>query len=238
MKFLKIQFCLEILAEKCLNSWGWHMAAVRQCLILAAGNGSRIASVAGGVPKPLVPLCGVPLLEHVMTSSREAGIERFVIVAGYRADLIRKWLSDRLAVDARHISITIDRKPGIPQGEWRLCLGRKDRVEPAISVADVGPHFRAENSLRRCCGSQSRMTKSFSRSIRRSIVFLTWTMQPRSDARGIRSLRSAKIFPVITRWTPECSYAARRSSAGSNRQGKMETARYRTACASWRKTGN
>jgi choline kinase len=71
------------------------MNAIRQCLILAAGNGSRIASVAGGVPKPLVPLCGVPLLEHVMASSREAGIERFVIVAGYRADLIRRWLRDR-----------------------------------------------------------------------------------------------------------------------------------------------
>ena len=71
------------------------MSAVTQCLILAAGNGSRIASVAGGVPKPLVPLCGVPLLQHVMTTSREAGIERFVIVAGYRADLIRRWLNDR-----------------------------------------------------------------------------------------------------------------------------------------------
>jgi choline kinase len=71
------------------------MNPVNQCLILAAGNGSRIASVAGGVPKPLVPLCGVPLLEHVMTSSREAGIERFVIVAGYCADLIRQWLSGR-----------------------------------------------------------------------------------------------------------------------------------------------
>jgi choline kinase len=71
------------------------MSAVTQCLILAAGNGSRIAPVAGGAPKPLVSLCGVPLLKHVMTSSREAGIERFVIVAGYRADLIRLWLSDR-----------------------------------------------------------------------------------------------------------------------------------------------
>ena len=71
------------------------MYTVNQCLILAAGNGSRIASVAAGVPKPLVPLCGVPLLEHVMMSAREAGIERFVIVAGYRADLIRRWLRER-----------------------------------------------------------------------------------------------------------------------------------------------
>jgi choline kinase len=69
------------------------MKRVSQCLILAAGNGSRIASVSGGVPKPLVPLCGVPLLEHVMMSCQEAGISRFVIVAGYRADSIRRWLS-------------------------------------------------------------------------------------------------------------------------------------------------
>jgi choline kinase len=80
------------------------MNAVNQCLILAAGNGSRIASVASGVPKPLVPLCGMPLLEHVMTSSREAGIERFVIVAGYRADLIRRWLSAR---SMEGISVTL-----------------------------------------------------------------------------------------------------------------------------------
>jgi choline kinase len=80
------------------------MNPVNQCLILAAGNGSRIASVADGVPKPLVALCGVPLLEHVMASSREAGIEKFVIVAGYRADLIRRWLSDR---SMRGISVTL-----------------------------------------------------------------------------------------------------------------------------------
>src|SRR5882672_11132975 len=84
------------------------MNTVNQCLILAAGNGSRIASLAAGVPKPLVPVCGVPLLEHVMTSSREAGIERFVIVAGYRADLIRRWLSDRSIAGA---SVTLIENP-------------------------------------------------------------------------------------------------------------------------------
>jgi choline kinase len=69
--------------------------SVDQCLILAAGNGSRIASLSGGVPKPLVPLCGVPLLEHVILSSQQAGINRFVIVVGYRAELIRRWFAAR-----------------------------------------------------------------------------------------------------------------------------------------------
>ena len=71
------------------------MTIVNECLILAAGNGSRIASVAAGVPKPLVPLRGIPLLEHVITSCQEAGITRFVIVVGYRADQIRRWFAER-----------------------------------------------------------------------------------------------------------------------------------------------
>jgi 1L-myo-inositol 1-phosphate cytidylyltransferase len=71
------------------------MYTVNHCLILAAGNGSRIASVAGGVPKPLVTLCGAPLLAHIMMSCRVAGVERFTIVAGYRADSIRQWLSEQ-----------------------------------------------------------------------------------------------------------------------------------------------
>jgi len=70
------------------------MAAVNHCLILAAGFGSRIASLSGGLPKPLVPLRGVPLLEHVMMSSQEAGISEFVIVVGYRAQVVREWFTD------------------------------------------------------------------------------------------------------------------------------------------------
>jgi choline kinase len=68
---------------------------VNQCLILAAGNGTRIASLSGGIPKPLVSLRGTPLLEHVMLSSQEAGISRFVIVGGYRADSIHRWIMAR-----------------------------------------------------------------------------------------------------------------------------------------------
>ncbi len=71
------------------------MAAIRDCLILAAGNGSRIAPISGGSPKPLVPLHGVPLLEHVLTCGMDAGINKFVIVVGYRADLIRRWIAER-----------------------------------------------------------------------------------------------------------------------------------------------
>lgn len=67
------------------------MAATKVALILAAGNGSRLAAYSGEMPKPLVHLNGKPLLEHVITGAHDAGIETFVIVLGYRGHLIREW---------------------------------------------------------------------------------------------------------------------------------------------------
>ena len=68
---------------------------VNQCLILAAGNGSRLIRASGGSPKPLVQLHGKSLLEHVILGAHEAGIDNFVIVVGYGADAMRQWFADR-----------------------------------------------------------------------------------------------------------------------------------------------
>ena len=73
---------------------GRRTSRVNQCLILAAGNGSRLLSASGGSPKPLVQLHGRSLLEHVILSAQQAGIDRFVIVVGYGADAMRRWLKE------------------------------------------------------------------------------------------------------------------------------------------------
>jgi len=64
-----------------------------QCLILAAGNGRRLLFHSNGLPKPLVRLCGAPLLQHVMLNVHDAGVDRFVIVLGYRGEMIRRWFA-------------------------------------------------------------------------------------------------------------------------------------------------
>jgi choline kinase len=71
------------------------MNKVNQCLILAAGNGTRLRAVSHGLPKPLVHFRGRPILEHVILGAQSAGIEKFVIVVGYRGDLIRRWFTKR-----------------------------------------------------------------------------------------------------------------------------------------------
>ncbi|MEX0694408.1 MAG: NTP transferase domain-containing protein [Rhodospirillales bacterium] len=63
----------------------------RTALILAAGEGSRLFPGAS-LPKPLVPVDGVPLGERVITTLREAlGIERFVISVGHEAEMVQSY---------------------------------------------------------------------------------------------------------------------------------------------------
>lgn len=71
------------------------MSNTKLALILAAGNGSRLAAYSGELPKPLVPLHGKPLLEHVISGAHEAGIEKFVVVVGYRGRAIQEWYENR-----------------------------------------------------------------------------------------------------------------------------------------------
>ena len=99
------------------------MATVEDCLILAAGNGSRIAALAGGAPKPLVSLFGAPLLEHIMLSSRAAGIRNFVIVVGYRAEAIRQWLAERPLGD---VSVTVVENPDYHKANGVSALAARE----------------------------------------------------------------------------------------------------------------
>jgi 1L-myo-inositol 1-phosphate cytidylyltransferase len=75
------------------------------CLIVAAGMGGRLRQ--RGQSKPLVPVNGVRLLEHVITRARSAGVERFFVVSGYRGEELRAALdvfSAREAIPIVHVS--------------------------------------------------------------------------------------------------------------------------------------
>ena len=63
-----------------------------KCLIIAAGRGSRLQTVCDS--KPLLKLNGIPLIEHVILSAMESGINEFCIVTGFRGDEIKRRLTD------------------------------------------------------------------------------------------------------------------------------------------------
>lgn len=61
-------------------------------IVMAAGKGTRMKSE---LPKVLVPVCGRPMLEYVLDALDAAGIEKTVVVVGYRADDVRETVGMR-----------------------------------------------------------------------------------------------------------------------------------------------
>ncbi|MCR4407402.1 MAG: phosphocholine cytidylyltransferase family protein [Anaerolineae bacterium] len=57
-------------------------------VILAAGDGSRLAPLTNHRPKPLVPVLGRPLIEYTIRSFAQVGIRELIIVIGYRGEMI------------------------------------------------------------------------------------------------------------------------------------------------------
>jgi 1L-myo-inositol 1-phosphate cytidylyltransferase / CDP-L-myo-inositol myo-inositolphosphotransferase len=60
-------------------------------VILAAGTGSRL----GGLPKPLVRVAGVSLLERAVATFRSAGLERIIVVVGHGGASVREFVARR-----------------------------------------------------------------------------------------------------------------------------------------------
>jgi L-glutamine-phosphate cytidylyltransferase len=68
--------------------------SIRTALLLAAGIGSRLAPLTDTMPKCLVSVAGMPILERLVRALDAHGIERLVIVVGYRAGMIRDYLGE------------------------------------------------------------------------------------------------------------------------------------------------
>ncbi|HTU13330.1 MAG TPA: NTP transferase domain-containing protein [Allosphingosinicella sp.] len=61
------------------------------CLIIAAGHGSRLRAVSPS--KPLTPVAGVPLIERVIRAAAEGGATRFVVATGHEAARLEAFLA-------------------------------------------------------------------------------------------------------------------------------------------------
>jgi len=65
---------------------------ITQAIVLAAGKGTRMQS---DLPKVLFEVCGRPMVEYVVAALTAVGVERVLVVVGYRADLVRAALANR-----------------------------------------------------------------------------------------------------------------------------------------------
>ncbi|HZL01336.1 MAG TPA: NTP transferase domain-containing protein [Caulobacteraceae bacterium] len=104
------------------------LAGTVKCLIVAAGQGTRLRDVAPS--KPLADIKGVALIERVIETAHAAGIREFVVVTGYEAARVETFL-EALA-SRRGIDITCVRNP-----DWAKANG----LSVAAAEAHLGEQF-------------------------------------------------------------------------------------------------
>lgn len=63
-------------------------------VIMAGGRGTRIANLFPNIPKPLIPVDGVPILEREIRSLASQGFKDIILTVGYLADKIIDYLGD------------------------------------------------------------------------------------------------------------------------------------------------
>ena len=99
-------------------------------VFLAGGFGTRIGEETQFIPKPMIEIGGMPILWHIMKIYSHWGHNEFIICAGYKQHIIKKFFSDYMLYNS---DVTFEF-----QGEGKLTI-HKNFAEPwKVTVIDTG----------------------------------------------------------------------------------------------------
>lgn len=95
-------------------------------IVPAAGIGTRLRPQTHTIPKALLNVAGKPILAHILDALVERGIERIIVVAGYKGERVRAYLAERY-------------RQGVEVIEQSERLGLGHAVHAAAGAIDSGP---------------------------------------------------------------------------------------------------
>jgi dTDP-glucose pyrophosphorylase len=77
---------------------------IESAVLLAAGRGTRMRELTADLPKPMIEVHGKPVLQHIVEGLRDAGVGRFLIIVGYRAEAVQNFFGDgsRYQIDIQY----------------------------------------------------------------------------------------------------------------------------------------
>lgn len=101
-------------------------AAKPVAIVPAAGIGTRLRPQTHTIPKALLNVAGKPILAHILDALVGQGIERIVVVTGYKGDRIREYLAERY-------------REGVEVVEQTQRLGLGHAVQVTASTVGEGP---------------------------------------------------------------------------------------------------
>ena len=64
-------------------------------VILAGGFGTRLGEHTKHIPKPMIKICGKPILIHIINHYYKYGFKDFIIATGYKQEVIKKYFKKK-----------------------------------------------------------------------------------------------------------------------------------------------
>ena len=119
-----------------------------KAILLAGGQGRRLRSITGNLPKPMVPLVGVPVLDRLLDLLRRNGFTDVCMTLCYRPEVIQEHCGDGSSYGVPLVGMTAA-ECGVEYADWYLNVawsliqqykaqGQRLSVKDAIEMAKNG----------------------------------------------------------------------------------------------------
>jgi len=123
-----------------------------QAIILAGGRGKRLRPITDYVPKPLVSLDSIPIIEWQIDYLKKFGVKEITICTGYKTEMIQNFLAVKNNLGVK-IKFSIEKTPlGTGGAIKQAGLSIKDKSffvlnGDVITNIDLGKLVKKQNSI-------------------------------------------------------------------------------------------
>ena len=135
---------------------GLELSREITAVLLAGGLGTRIRELFPGIPKPMIRLAGLPVIEWVIRLWSRQGIAHFVLSTGYMGDVIQQYFSRQTGFAGLRIVCVREPAPLGTGGALpfvaqttalhdTLLVGNADSVS-SVDIAACFAEFRRRNA--------------------------------------------------------------------------------------------
>lgn len=111
-----------------------------KAILLAGGQGRRLRSITGKLPKPMVPLVGVPVLDRLLELLRRNGFTDVCATLCYRPETIQEHCGDGSGYGV-HLRYRIETEPRGTAGAVRACSDFYGRDDFLVISGDAACSF-------------------------------------------------------------------------------------------------
>ena len=93
-KILKVYFFNDILSNK-KSKLSNNSLKDLEVAVMAGGKGQRLSPFSEVLPKPLIPINGKPVIDHLIENFLSIGIKKIYITVNYKKNIIKSYLQDQ-----------------------------------------------------------------------------------------------------------------------------------------------